>query len=503
MKMRFVILLKILLLVSYVSGKSGKNAKPACYELPGKCDLNLDIQIIIDESGSVGRDNFDILKTVLADDLLGMFHIAHDKARFALTVYSSANNVRNEFGLTKYHNAEQVRDHILGLKYRGGRTATGDALESAYKSFMADHAKYNNAVLLLITDGKSSEGGPIHPQAVKWNKVATVFAVGITSSGVNKRMLCSKKVGVNLSGNNIKGSPLAAANYEECVVKCESTPGCVAFTFVGRKNRCWVKSRTGSSTARNGVISATCKTGLTEVTLGNTKRVYTVDDYEELPHVLDSYVKETCDVRRPGIVPKYDCLKCQAESWALYLSGMKVWINECDPDGSFSAKQCDFNPDVNKCWCVNKFGDAITEMKPSTIKLDCDKEREKLPKEIPHCLKTATSPKRKYTPKCDSRGYYKPKQCKLGFCWCMLEDGRAVPNTIYHSTVKNPPKCRKHQDLRYNCGKRVGAFEHPFDYKRYIWCTSSKALACTCPGNLVFNPWTGSCDWTAQKPSKN
>ena len=42
---------------------------------------------------------------------------------------------------------------------------------------------------------------------------------------------CSKKVGVNLSGNNIKGSPLAAANYKECVVKCESTPGCVGRPF--------------------------------------------------------------------------------------------------------------------------------------------------------------------------------------------------------------------------------------------------------------------------------
>ena len=38
---------------------------PHKYEpFKGKCDLNLDIQIIIDESGSVGRDNFDILKTV-------------------------------------------------------------------------------------------------------------------------------------------------------------------------------------------------------------------------------------------------------------------------------------------------------------------------------------------------------------------------------------------------------------------------------------------------------
>ena len=45
------------------------------------------------------------------------------------------------------------------------------------------------------------------------------------------QVMCSKKVGVNLSGNNIKGSPLAAANYKECVVKCESTPGCVGRPF--------------------------------------------------------------------------------------------------------------------------------------------------------------------------------------------------------------------------------------------------------------------------------
>ena len=50
----------------------------------------MDLQLVVDGSGSVGLPNFNALNKLIADNLIGAFDISPDSTRVAYVVYSDA-----------------------------------------------------------------------------------------------------------------------------------------------------------------------------------------------------------------------------------------------------------------------------------------------------------------------------------------------------------------------------------------------------------------------------
>ena len=87
--------------------------------------------MILDESGSIGRSDFEKIKTFVSD-VISRFSVAPFGAHFAAVKYS--NNPREVFSLTKHTDAAQLHTAVRNMNYIGGGTYTGRALELVQKS---------------------------------------------------------------------------------------------------------------------------------------------------------------------------------------------------------------------------------------------------------------------------------------------------------------------------------------------------------------------------------
>jgi len=122
---------------------------------PVKCPV--DIVFVLDESGSVGSDNFDLMKSFVSQ-LVGRFDIDSGNTRVGLVTYSSS--VIAQFNLSDYNTTASVQSSISSLNYSGGSTDTAAAL--AYvrtwmlTSEAGDRSNVPNVVVVL-TDGSSND----------------------------------------------------------------------------------------------------------------------------------------------------------------------------------------------------------------------------------------------------------------------------------------------------------------------------------------------------------
>ena len=87
--------------------------------------------MVVDESGSIGQNNFENIKKFVAD-IISRFSVAPFGAHFAVVKYS--NSPREVFSLTKYTNAAKLHKVVRKMKYLRGSTYTGKALEFVQKN---------------------------------------------------------------------------------------------------------------------------------------------------------------------------------------------------------------------------------------------------------------------------------------------------------------------------------------------------------------------------------
>jgi ATP-dependent protease ClpP protease subunit len=61
---------------------------------------------------------------------------------------------------------------------------------------------------------------------------------------------------------------LSKATFTECIQACEGHPGCMVFSYVGRRKQCWLKSQAGASVTKKGVTSGIKETAELEIHFG-------------------------------------------------------------------------------------------------------------------------------------------------------------------------------------------------------------------------------------------
>lgn len=143
---------------------------------------SLDVQLIVDASGSVTNTNFGKVRNALAKDFLPNLLVDGSKSRVALTLYgSSVNQIRSLANPLTVANMLQV---TYGPSNTGmGTTHTAEALSESFKKF-EDEARWNDVsvkkVLVVITDGAANGPGDVAAAAKLWaDKGVLTFALGV------------------------------------------------------------------------------------------------------------------------------------------------------------------------------------------------------------------------------------------------------------------------------------------------------------------------------------
>lgn len=139
-----------------------------------------DIVFVIDESGSIGTSNFQLVRTFLHSLISGL-QIGSNRVRVGIVMYHgepTAQVFLNTFG-----DKDELLDFIKILPYHGGGTKTGAALEfTQQKVFIKERGSRRELgvqqVAVVITDGKSQDDVS-NPAANLRRAGVTVYAVGV------------------------------------------------------------------------------------------------------------------------------------------------------------------------------------------------------------------------------------------------------------------------------------------------------------------------------------
>uniref|UniRef100_A0A3B4GFW8 VWFA domain-containing protein n=1 Tax=Pundamilia nyererei TaxID=303518 RepID=A0A3B4GFW8_9CICH len=137
-----------------------------------------DIVFIVDESGSIGEENFRLMRDFLRSVISGL-ETGSSNIRVGIVTYNdmpTAHAYLNMFG-----NKDDILKFINILPYRQGGTKTGAALHFALKSIFTEEKgsrKDVPKVAVVITDGESQDN--VKEPAIALRRAGvTVFAVGI------------------------------------------------------------------------------------------------------------------------------------------------------------------------------------------------------------------------------------------------------------------------------------------------------------------------------------
>ena len=92
------------------------------------CDRSIDCVFVLDQSGSVGRNNHAIAIQFI-QNIVAFFSIGLNQTRVGFIGYSSS--ARQEFDLNDFTTLNSLVTKIGNVRYTGGGTRTGRALDLA------------------------------------------------------------------------------------------------------------------------------------------------------------------------------------------------------------------------------------------------------------------------------------------------------------------------------------------------------------------------------------
>lgn len=142
-----------------------------------------DIVFIVDESGSIGTPNFQLVRTFLHSIVSGL-EVSPSKVRVGIVLYNTA--AKAQVYLDTFDDKSELLEFIRILPYRGGGTHTGYALKYTLENvFIRQRGsrKYKGVeqVAVVITDGESQDNVST-PAAELRRAGVTVYAVGVQNA---------------------------------------------------------------------------------------------------------------------------------------------------------------------------------------------------------------------------------------------------------------------------------------------------------------------------------
>ena len=148
-------------------------------EIPG-----VDMIFVMDESGSIGSDNFELMKQ-LAIDITDGFEIGPSNTQVGWINFNDFARVI--FNLNTYPTKALLHAAIRNVRYSSGGTRIGAGLSALhYSGFVASAGARNSyaipEVAIVVTDGRSNiQAIEAAATLLRENRNINVFAIGVGS----------------------------------------------------------------------------------------------------------------------------------------------------------------------------------------------------------------------------------------------------------------------------------------------------------------------------------
>lgn len=141
-----------------------------------------DIVFIVDESGSIGTSNFQLVRTFLHSIVSGL-EVSPKRVRVGIVMYNDRPTPTHQVYLNTFNDKNELLKFIKILPYHGGGTNTGAALNFTHERvFIKERGSRKERgvqqVAVVITDGKSQDNVSIAAANLRRAGV-TVYAVGV------------------------------------------------------------------------------------------------------------------------------------------------------------------------------------------------------------------------------------------------------------------------------------------------------------------------------------
>ncbi|XP_034005924.1 LOW QUALITY PROTEIN: sushi, von Willebrand factor type A, EGF and pentraxin domain-containing protein 1 [Trematomus bernacchii] len=149
----------------------------------------LDMVFLVDESSSVGANNF-LSELRFIRKMLSDFPVAQEDTRVALVTFSSKTHVVTRVDHISapkphQHKCSLFNKEIPAINYRGGGTYTKGAFQRAAQ--ILRHSRANaSKVIFLITDGYSNGGDPRPVAAALRERGVEIFTLGIWQGNIRE-----------------------------------------------------------------------------------------------------------------------------------------------------------------------------------------------------------------------------------------------------------------------------------------------------------------------------
>uniref|UniRef100_UPI0037E81BC1 collagen alpha-1(VII) chain n=1 Tax=Semicossyphus pulcher TaxID=241346 RepID=UPI0037E81BC1 len=180
-----------------VSAQTTAPPGPAC----GK--TKADIVILVDESSSIGVNNFNKMKDFIFRVATYFPTIGSQATQIAVVHYS--DEPRIEFRLNDFKDRNSVLRAIRALRYVGGNTRTGKGISYVLQELFQESLGMRQDVahiLVLITDGRAQDN-VVPPSRIARALGVSVLAVGVSNADIEEL----NKIAAPTSYKNIFFSP--------------------------------------------------------------------------------------------------------------------------------------------------------------------------------------------------------------------------------------------------------------------------------------------------------
>ncbi|XP_070289479.1 collagen alpha-5(VI) chain [Myotis yumanensis] len=140
-------------------------------------DMKADIMFLVDSSGSIGKGNFETMKTFMRN-MSANIQIGPDKTQIGVVQFSGHN--KEEFQLNKYFTQKEISDAIDKMSLIGQNTLMGSALTFVDEYFtLPKGARLGvKKFLILITDGEAQDDVTKPAKALR-DKGVIIICVGV------------------------------------------------------------------------------------------------------------------------------------------------------------------------------------------------------------------------------------------------------------------------------------------------------------------------------------